>query len=128
MVTEDQQLQVFESTVFKPGVERRANDSLMVILMQEVHRKIEDMDKRLTQHMTDETLLLAQEIAKLMNNAFPGSDPAGHRTFHEAQMQVIADRATFWKAMRIEISKWGLIGMLGFILVSVWRHLLEGPK
>jgi len=63
VATEDDKLQLFESTVFKPEVERRKNDSLMVLLMQEVHAKIEAMDRRLTQHMTNETLVLAEEMA-----------------------------------------------------------------
>ena len=125
---EDHQVEVFDTTVFKPDVERRRNDSLMVLLMQEVHAKIEAMDKRLTQHMTDETLALAEEIAKLMNNAFPGSDPQGHRTYHETQMQAIADRAAFWKSMRIEIGKYGIIGLLGWMLYAAWIAILKGPK
>jgi hypothetical protein len=128
MATEDDPLQIFESTVFKPDVERRKNDSLMVLLMQEVHKKIDDMDKRLTRQMTNETLILAEEIAKLMNNAFPGSDPLGHRTYHEAQMQQIADRAAFWKAMRIEIGKYGIVGLLGWMLYAAWIAFLKGPK
>ena len=102
-MSEDEPLQVFNSNVFKPDQERRANDSLVVVLMQEVHAKIEAMDKRLTQHMTDETLVLAEEIAKLMNTAFPGSDPQGHRVYHETQMAAIADNAAFWKTMRNEV-------------------------
>ena len=128
MATEDEKLEVFASTVFKPEVERRANDSLMVILMQEVHKKIDDMDKRLTQHMTNETLVLAEEIAKLMNNAFPEGDPSGHRTYHESQMAAIADNAAFWKTMRNEVSKWGILGVLGFIVIAALKHFLEGPK
>ena len=128
MATEDNPLQVFHANVFKPDQERRANDSLVVVLMQEVHKKIDDMDKRLTQHMTDETLVLAEEIAKLMNTAFPGSDPQGHRVYHETQMAAIADNAAFWKTMRNEVSKWGILGVLGFIVIAAWKHFLEGPR
>jgi hypothetical protein len=125
---EDRPVDVFDSTVFKAEAEHRANDSLVVILMQEVHKKIDEMDKKLTQHMTDETLVLAEEIAKLMNNAFPGSDPAGHRVYHETQMAAIADNAAFWKSIRNEVGKWGILSVLGFILIAAWRHFLEGPS
>ena len=118
----------FPPTNIAPEVERRANDSLMVLLMQEVHKKIEEMDKKLTQHMSEETLLLAEEIAKLINKAFPGEDPLGHRIYHETQMQAAADRAAFWKAMRIEIGKWGIIGLLGWMLYAAWIAFLKGPK
>ena len=128
MTTEDDKLQLFESTVFKPEAERRKNDSLMVLLMQEVHAKIEAMDKRLTQHMTDETLVLAEEIAKLMNNAFPEGDPYGHRKKHEADIAAAIDRAAFWKTIRIEIGKYGIIGLLGWLLYAAWIAFLKGPK
>ena len=127
MVTEDTAMEI-HPPVFKPDQERRANDSLSVLLMQQIHQKVEEMDKKLTQHITDETLVLAEEIAKLMCSAFPGSDPAGHRTFHEIQMAAIADRAAFWKTMRNEISKWGILGVLGFIVIAAWKHFLEGPR
>ena len=122
----DKPLQVFDSTVFKP--ERRVNDSLLVILMQDIHKKIDEMDLRLTQHMTDETLVLAEEIAKLMNSAFPGSDPQGHRAYHEAQMQQMLDRAAFWKKMREEIMSKGILGILGFAAIWIWAGFIKGPK
>ena len=128
MATEDNPLQVFPANVFKPESERRKNDSLMVLLMQEVHAKIEAMDKRLTQHMTDETLVLAEEIAKLMNNAFPEGDPYGHRKKHEADIAAAIDRAAFWKTIRTEIGKYGIIGLLGWMLYAAWMAFLKGPK
>ena len=128
MSTEEQPLDIYASTVFKPEMERRANDSLVVLLMKQVHEKIDIMDKKLTQHMTDETLVLAEEIAKLMNSAFPGSDPQGHRVYHESQMQAAADRAAFWKAVRIEIGKYGIVGLLGWMMYAAWIAFLKGPK
>lgn len=127
MNNENEPMDLFESTVFKPSVERRSNDSMVIVLMQQVHEKIEAMDKKLTQHMVDETSVLAEEIAKLMNNAFPGSDPMGHRKAHEAQMEAIADRAAFWKMLRNEIAKYGIVGLLGWITYSLWMALLRGP-
>ena len=127
-MSEDEPLQVFNSNVFKPDQERRANDSIAVLLMQQIHQKVEDMDKKLTQHITDETLVLAEEIAKLMCSAFPGSDPAGHRTFHEDQMQLMKDRSAFWKKMREEIVSKGILGILAFAAVWIWAGFLKGPK
>ena len=107
-----------------PTEERRANDSLVVILMQEVHHKIDAMDAKLTQHITDETLILAEEISALMIKAFPQGDPDGHRVYHEASIKAAGDRAEFWKQMRMEISKWGLIGMLGWGITLIWKRLV----
>lgn len=115
-------------TPVHPEMERRANDSLVVLLMKQVYEKIEAMDQKLSEHMTNETLVLAEEIAKLMHSAFPQDDPYGHRIYHESQMQAIADKAAFWKSMRIEIAKYGLIGLLGWLIYIAWIAFLKGPK
>lgn len=116
-----------------PSIERRANDairdnSVILLLMQQVHDKIEAMDKRLTQHMTDETLTLAEEIAALMSKAFPQGDPAGHRLEHELRMQAAKDRADFWKKLRDEIMTKGILGLLALAAVWIWAGFLRGPK
>ena len=102
----------------------RLEHDAVILLLQTVYDKLETMDAKLTQHMTDETLVLAEEIAKLMNKAFPEGDPEGHRAYHDASIKAAKDRADFWAKMRFEISKWGLIGFLGWsvgmIAVAVW--------
>ena len=112
--------------IHQPFMERRnpPDNGAVFFLMQQVHDRIEAMDKRLSEHMRDETLELAEEIAKLMNKAFPMADPEGHRAFHEAQIQAAVDNAEFWKKMRFELAKWGLVGFIGWavgvIAVAVW--------
>jgi hypothetical protein len=114
-----------------PAVDRRdpsviRDNQVILMLVQQVHDKIEAMDARLTQHMTDETLTLAEEIANLMNKSFPQGDPEGHRAYHEASIKRAEANAEFWSKMRFEISKWGLIGFLGWFIgmvaVSVWKN------
>lgn len=119
-----------EMPIFPPFTDRRnpPDNGAVFYLMQQVHDRIEEMDKRLTEHMRDETLQLAEEIAKLMNKAFPSSDPEGHRVYHEAQMRAMESRAKFWETMKTELAKWGLIGFCGFAAVAIWKHFLEGPK
>jgi len=116
-----------EMPVF-PSIERRANDVILLLLMQQVHDKIEAMDARLTQHMTDETLTLAEEIAALMSKAFPQGDPDGHRLEHELRMQAAKDRADFWKKLRDEIMTKGILGLLALAAVWIWAGFLRGPK
>ena len=121
-----------EMPVF-PSVDRREpsvirDNQVILLLVQQVHDKIEAMDARLTQHMTDETLTLAEEIANLMNKAFPQGDPAGHRLEHELRMQESKDRADFWKKMLFEVSKYGLIGVVSWLAFVAWAAFLKGPK
>ena len=105
-------------------VERRSNDSLVVLLMQEVKGQITDLDNKLSQHIEREDVWLDNTI----KSAFPGGDAVGHRAAHEAQMKAVLDRAEFWSKMRFEIVKYGLIGFIGWCAVKLWLALLEGPK
>ena len=111
-----------------PATNRRTSDNAVLILVQQVHEKVHEMDHRLTQHMNEETIELAEEINRLMCRAFPGSDPDGHRAAHEAQMKAITDRAEFWKKMLFELSKFGLIGFLGWAALALWKNFIQGPQ
>lgn len=112
----------------KVAEERRSNDSIALLLLQDIMRKLLDIDERLTTHMETETSELAAEITKLMTIAFPASDPSGHRAYHEAQMKAILDRAAFWKKLREEVMTKGIIGLLGLAAIWVWAGFVKGPK
>ena len=113
-----------EMEIHQPFTERRDQDAI-ILLLRVVHDKIEAMDVKLSQHIHDETLTLAEEIAHLMNKSFPQGDPEGHRAYHEASIKRAEANAEFWSKMRFEISKWGLIGFLGWFIgmvaVSIWK-------
>jgi hypothetical protein len=112
-----------EMEIHQPFTDRTERDAI-ILLLQVVHDKIESMDEKLSNHINDEPLTLAEEIAKLMNKSFPQGDPEGHRAYHEASIKAAGDRAEFWKQMRMEISKWGLIGMLGWGITLIWKRLV----
>ena len=109
-----------------PIVDRRTppDPGATFLLIHSVLDMISAMDRKLSQHMTDETLELAEEIAKLMNKAFVAGDPEGHRAFHQAQIEAAQERAEFWKTMRKELGKWGLLGFVGFVAVALWSHVV----
>ena len=111
-----------------PAVDRHANDQAIMLLMQQVHDKVHMLDERLSKHMTSETLQLAEEITKLMNKAFPEADPEGHRAAHEAWIRKAEKQAAFWDKMLFEITRWGIIGVLGWVIYSLWKSFLTGPK
>lgn len=83
--------------------------------------------KKLDEQRHDEALALAEAVAALMIKSFPEGDADGHRKAHEAQMRAIEARAEFWKKMLFEISKWGALGVLGWLCVRVWVAFLAGP-
>ena len=118
-----------EMSVFAPFVERRSNnDQALYFLLETVHNKIDALDQKLTIHIHDETLMLAEEIAKLMVKAFPYGDPDSHRAEHEANRKIIEEKAKFWTTMKTELARWGLIGFCGICLVALWKYILAGPK
>lgn len=100
-----------------PHEHRRENDTLMLTMLHQ-------MRDELRAHMDGE----ADRLEAIMQRAFPGGDPIGHRSAHEAQMQAVLDRAAFWSKMRFEITKYGLIGLLGWFIYIAWAAFLKGPK
>lgn len=93
-----------------------------------VKQNVSDLDTKLDNHMKDETLELAEAIAAIMNKSFPEGDPHGHRRHHEASIKAAEDKAEFWKKMKEEISKYGLIGLIGWMSVVAWAAFVKGPQ
>jgi hypothetical protein len=101
---------------------QQIHDSQMAI--SESHQVLND---KLSKHMTEETHELAQAITNLMAAAFPEGDPGGHRRHHELVIQKEEERVEFWKKMRYELAKWGLIGFAGWAIGYLWMGFLQGP-
>lgn len=110
------------------SAERRAEDGALLMLVKQVHEGQQALDEKLTQHMTNETRELAEAVSDMMKRSFPGGDPDGHRRAHEAQIAAIEARAEFWKKLLFELTKYGLIGLAGWLFIIVWTALLKGPK
>jgi hypothetical protein len=108
-------------------IERRNNGTEIIELIRIIHDNQVEMDRKLTSHMENETQELATAITTLMADAFPAGDPGGHRRHHELVIKQAEERAAFWKVLRIEIAKWGLIGFLGWASWSLWNSFLQGP-
>ena len=115
--------------------ERRKNNhhgsSEVLELVRIIHANQLALDAKLTQHMHDEPIQLAEEIAKLLNSCFPNGDPSGHKLAHEVWIQQAEESRDFWRTMKKELSKWGLIifigWFIGFIGLSLWQAFLQGP-
>ena len=107
--------------------ERRSSDALLV-LVQSIHKDLKSLDRKLTAHIETEPAEWAAQLESLIGKAFPNGDADGHREAHEAQMTAIRDRAAFWKAMLLEVSKWGVLGVLGWMAYHLWAAFIQGPK
>ena len=104
-------------------VERRQNQRILFDLIQQQNTKID----KLTEFVRTSTSAQAQHLESLASG-FPDGDPAGHRRYHEAEIKRIEARAEFWSKLRLSVTQWGLLGFLGWALVSLWLEFLKGPK
>jgi hypothetical protein len=115
-----------DNSGFTPLIESftdcRKDSHMPVILelVKQIHTSQKEMDKKLTRHMTDETDELAKAIARLMADAFPESDPSGHRLHHEMVIKQAEEKAKFWQEMRVAAAKWLGLGVLSFLAGAVW--------
>jgi hypothetical protein len=112
----------------EPAVDqRRSSDNpALLALIQSVHTDVKAFGKRLEDQRHEETLALAEAVADLMIKSFPEGDAAGHRLMHEKQMQALENRAEFWKKMLFEVSKYGLIGVVGWMAIKLWAAFVAG--
>ena len=105
------------------GDERRRNQDMLFDLIQQQNEKLD----KLTEFVETSTSAQAQRLESLASG-FPDGDPAGHRRYHEAEIKRIEARAGFWSKLRLSVTQWGLLGFLGWALVSLWHEFLKGPK
>jgi len=108
--------------------ERRANDSAVLMLVQAIQADVTEMRDTLHNHISTEPKEWAKVLTDLMIKSFPGGDADGHRAAHEAQMRAIQDRAAFWKTLLAEVTKYGILGVLGWLTYHAWVAFLHGPK
>lgn len=67
-----------------------------------------------------------QLLNKLLE-AFPNKDIEGHRLYHESIISRNRDIGEFFKKLTFELAKWGLIGLISFLIYAAWTKFLQGP-
>ena len=108
--------------------ERRGRtDDSTLLHIKELQTSIKELKAQMTYHHGVFEERVEKAINGVFERAFPEGDPEGHRLHHELVIKREEERVEFWMAMRKEIGKWGLIGVLGFIIVSMWHTFLQGP-
>jgi hypothetical protein len=90
--------------------------------IQQLIHKIYESTNSTEQRVTNLMISFSSYSAKqdLIANGFPNSDPEGHRKAHELFIKHAEAKAVFWGKMRDEAAKYGILGVLGFILMAVW--------
>jgi hypothetical protein len=98
-------------------------DRALIELIRQVQGSMSRLEAALEQHILTQRL----EIADVLTTAFPQGDADGHRRYHEAMIKAAEDRAKFWFDLRMSVAKWGLLGVLGWLVVLTWNGFLQGP-
>lgn len=81
-----------------------------------------------TRNMIEDHMKGDDHLLGVIRSAFPGDDPEGHRRYHEALIDEAVQRKEFWRKLFFEVSKYGLIGFLGWLFIQLWNGALKGPQ
>lgn len=100
----------------------------MLQLITEIHKGQQALHAQLAEHMIDVKVGLAAAITKLMTESFPEGDPSAHRKLHEEANAAAKAKTAFWQKLLFEITKYGLIGLIGWVAITAWQAFLHGPK
>ena len=103
----------------------------VLILMHELKldfaSRMNNFEASLKEHMTDESLELAESVHTAMTRAFPNADAESHKAYHELLMRKMEAQTRLREKLVEEITRWGIIGILGFVAYSTWIMFLKGP-
>ena len=129
-MTPEQRLSVFSAQTSDSFVQNTDAVGLLFDMLVKQNEKLEELIKAqgtthemLENHMKGEDALIAE-----FKNAFPAGDPQGHRSYHEALIDQNKQRRDFWAKLTFELTKWGIIGFLGWAVIQLWHGALQGPK
>ena len=106
--------------------ERRDNTALFT-LVTTILTEQRDIDKKLMAHINDEAVNFERVVSQAMAMAYPAGDAEGHRRNHELAIKLAERKVEFWEKMKIAVSSWGLIGVLGAMVLWVWAGFVRGP-
>ena len=95
--------------------------------MRYTHATLTESIQRAADAAESEKTSVNETMSEIAARAYPDGDPDGHRHAHEAWIRKVEENAAFWRKMREELTKYGLIAFLGFAAVALWQSFLQGP-
>lgn len=54
-------------------------------------------------------------------------DIAGHRSYHEELIEQERAKTEYWRKMTFELTKYGLIGFILWVITQLWAAFIKGP-
>lgn len=122
------------------ALDRRKHDRLLELVLANIEKLSESHEAFLSKfdaHLSDTHIHREAIASKITGNehivatildGFPNKDPRGHCDYHEDQMAAIARRKEFWSKLLAELTKYGLIGFVGWLFTLAWAAAVKGPK
>ena len=107
--------------------ERRINDSLVLELMKEVRGDLKSLREELNGHITEEPANLQEFLSVALGQAFVDGDLHGHRKAHIAWIAHQEAKTAHYDKLKYELTKWGLLGFVGWLAYQAWLAFLKGP-
>jgi hypothetical protein len=106
------------------GHERRAGHPAQAAIDQAVAAAMEQHESDSRRHMDKRF----DELKAIMLSGFPENDPAGHRQYHQKQIDYMNERIALWRELRSK----GVIGLLwltlGLLGTAVWEYIKSEVK
>ena len=87
-------------------------------LIHSIYKSTQHTEERVSNLLVSFSSYAAKQES--ISKAFPGEDVDGHRRAHEAWIRKEQAKAAFWEKIRDEAAKWGVLGVLGFIVGAIW--------
>ena len=107
--------------------DRRQSQSSGFAALMEMVKETNANVSQLRTELADGALAQKLALEDVLADAFPEGDPIGHRKHHEAVIKAAEQRAKFWTDMAASVAKWGLVGLVGWMVNLAWQGLLQGP-
>lgn len=100
----------------------------LISLVEALTDRVHEMSAKLDTHVQSLPGERERIIKDVLTETVPNGDAAGHRKWHESEIERVKARTAFWLKMRDELAKWGLIGFAGWVVFQLWQGFLLGPK
>jgi len=107
---------------------RSRTDDSILLHIKELQITVKDLAAKMNYHHAIFREEVEKSVEHVYERSFPDGDPEGHRHHHELVIKREEERLEFWMTMKKEVTKWGLVGVLGFLAVAAWNAILIGPK
>lgn len=90
-----------------------------------IHDRFDTLENKI--HNLTDSVTVFMGKSEVLWSGFPGQDPEGHRRAHEEWLAESREKKEFYVTLKKELAKYGLFGLVGWLLFWAWHGFLQGP-